>query len=147
MSTDPTSVAYADDEIVSIKEVTKLYEAVGWLVQAADPDALAKGVDRATYLVTARDEDGSLIGLARCLSDDVTVLLLQDVLVHPEHRRCGIGRHLVEACSARFAHVGNNVTLGDDDPDVRSFYESVGYTNLADRADSGIVSYIRPTSS
>ncbi|WP_101556757.1 GNAT family N-acetyltransferase [Brevibacterium aurantiacum] len=46
------------------------------------------------HVVSAR-RDGELIGLARVISDIGSVMYLQDVLVHPVHRRRGIGRQLV----------------------------------------------------
>ncbi|MEM7272374.1 MAG: GNAT family N-acetyltransferase [Actinomycetota bacterium] len=123
---------FADDEVVPIQELVDLYHSVNWLAYAADPDGLARAVDRSTYVVTARDHDGGLAGLARCLSDDVSIMYLQDVLVHPDHQGRGVGSTLVKICVQKFDHVRQKVLLTDDEPRQAEFYEALGYTNLRD---------------
>lgn len=137
------TIEYADDEVVSIKELTLLYESVGWLVYAADPDALARAIDRSTYVVTARDSEGDLVGLARCLSDDVSIMYLQDVLVSPKTQGAGVGKHLVEACLAKFEHVRQKVLLTDDDQRLQNFYEALGYSNLAELEKSELLAFVQ----
>jgi GNAT superfamily N-acetyltransferase len=136
-------VEFADDEVVPIQELVELYESVNWLLYATDPDGLARAVDRSTYVVTARDADGNLIGLARCLSDDVSILYVQDVLVHPDHRRRGIGRFLVLVILERFAHVRQKVLLTDDEPRQSAFCESLGFENLRDFGPPTINAFVQ----
>ncbi len=138
------TITYADDEVVSIKELVHLYESVGWLIEASDPDALARAVDRSTYVVTARGEDGDLIGISRCLSDDVTVMFMQAILVNPESRRQGIGSYLARACLIKFAHVGQKVLLSDDEATLHSFLRSLDYEDLVENSVSGLRAYIQP---
>lgn len=123
---------FADDEVVPIKELVDLYESVGWMRYVADPDALARAVDNSNYVVTARDTEGQLVGLARVMTDDVSILYLQDVLVRPSHHRQGIGAILVERCLTKYGHVHQKVLLTDDEPGQLAFYESLGYRNLDD---------------
>lgn len=126
------AIEFADDEVVPIADLVSLYEAVGWLIYASDPDALARAVDNSTYVTTARDGDGELIGLARCLSDDVSIMYLQDVLVHPDHRRSRVGSVLVGACMDRFEHVRQKVLLTDGEPGQHAFCQSLGFSNVGD---------------
>lgn len=125
-------IEYADDEVVPIPELVKLYESVGWSAYTADPDQLAKAVDRSTFVVTARDEDQNLVGLARCLSDDVSIMWLQDVLVHPAHRMKGIGTFLVSVCLHKYSHVRQKALMTDDEPGQAAFYRSLGYRNTTE---------------
>lgn len=128
----PATYDLSDDEVVPIAELVDLYTAVGWLIYAADPDALARAVDRSTLVVTARDDEGQLVGLARCLSDDVSIMYLQDVLIHPDHRRRSLGSILVGACLRRFDHVRQKVLLTDDEQGQHEFYRSLGYRDIND---------------
>ncbi len=139
------TILYADDEVVSIKELVTLYESVGWLIYAADPDSLARAIDRSSYVVTARNDEGDLIGLARCLSDDVSVMYLQDILVHPDLQHQGIGNYLAQVCLTKFAHVRQKVLMTDDQPELRRFYESLGYSNVAELQTSGLLAYLQVT--
>lgn len=120
----------ADDEVVPRVDLVDLYTAVGWLIYATDPEGLARAVDNSTYVVTARDDDANLIGLARCLSDDVSIMYLQDLLVHPDHQRSGIGTALLVSCMRRYGHVRQKVLLTDDEPGQLDFYRGVGFRRL-----------------
>ncbi len=140
---DVEPIEFADDEVVPIADLVSLYEAVGWLIYASDPDGLARAVDRSDYVATARDADGNLIGLARCLSDDVSVMYLQDVLVHPNHQRSRIGTVLVGACLHRFEHVRQKVLLTDEEPGQHEFYRSLGFSDVADLAPIKLHAFVR----
>ncbi len=134
MSVDPvplSAIEFADDEVVPIKELTELYESIGWASHSDDPDALARSVDRSDYVITARSADGDLVGLARCLTDDVHVCLIQDVIVHPDHRRTGIGSVMVGRCLRVHEHVGRVTALAPPDPASRAFAESLGFVDAA----------------
>ena len=111
-------------------QLRELYDSVGWKAYTTGPRGkdLPKAIRNSTYVVSAWS-GGRLIGLARGLSDDVAILFLQDVLVHPDYQGQGIGRHLVESCLARFAHVRSKVLLTDDQPGPLRFYESLGFKN------------------
>jgi len=110
---------------------------------AADPDGLARAVDRSTYVVTARDGEGTLIGLARCLTDDVSIMYLQDILVLPARHRSGIGSVLAQRCLDRYQHVRQKVLLTDDDPSQLAFYESLGYRNLSNLGSVNLNAFIQ----
>lgn len=134
---------FSDEEVVPIKELVDLYESVGWMRYAANPDGLARAVDRSTYVVTARDAEGQLVGLARVLSDDVSIMYLQDVLVRPSHQRKGVGAILVQRCLSTYDHVHQKVLLTDDEPRQLAFYESLGYRNLNDLGAVAINGFIQ----
>lgn len=90
-----------------------------------------EGRANSNYVVSAWD-GGALVGLARALSDDVAIFYLQDILVHPDYRRQGIGQQLLQACLSRYAHVRAKVLLTDNEERQRDFYEKVGFRNTQD---------------
>ncbi len=144
MTHDPIGpIEFADDEVVPIADLVTLYEAVGWLIYASDPDTLARAVDRSTYVTTARNAEGELIGLARCLSDDVSIMYLQEVVVHPDRRRSHIGTVLVGACLHRFDHVRRKVLLTDDEAGQHEFFRTLGYSDLADVAPIELHAFVQ----
>ena len=119
-------------------ELLSLYGSVGWTAYTGDPDALARAVAASTYVVTAR-HDGELIGLARGLSDGVSVFYLQDLLVRPEWQRHGVGRALLLDCLERFGHVRQKVLITADEQRQHRFYEAMGY---CDPADVGLHAFV-----
>jgi len=127
---------------VPLPDLLALYGAVGWTAYTAAPDVLGKAVAGSSYVVVARRR-GTLVGLARALSDDATICYLQDVLVHPAEQRTGIGRALVSAVLERYAGVRQKVLLTDDEPAQRAFYESLGYTEIRDHGPGTLRAFVR----
>ena len=112
-------------------DLVSLYASAGWRAYTRDPDGLARAVQGSTYVVSAWN-GGELIGLARGLSDDVSVFFLQDILVRPEWQRQGIGRALLADCLERYSHVRLALLLTDDKEYQTAFYQSFGFANVGD---------------
>jgi GNAT superfamily N-acetyltransferase len=109
-------------------DLVALYGSVGWTSYMADLEGLERAVFNSSYVVSAWKSD-QLVGLARGVSDDVSIFYLQDILVHPAHQRRGIGRALLQRCLERYAHVMQKVLLTDEEPKQLEFYASLGYKN------------------
>jgi GNAT superfamily N-acetyltransferase len=109
-------------------DLAALYGSVGWTSYTADLERLERAVRNSSYVVSAWHSK-QLVGLARAISDDVSIVYLQDILVHPAHQRRGIGRALLQRCLERYAHVMQKVLLTDDEPKQLEFYASLGYKN------------------
>ena len=90
----------------SLTQLIKLYNSVGWTAYTKDPveRLLLKAIQNSTYVVSAWD-GRKLVGLARGLSDDVSIFYLQDILIHPDYQKHGIGTTLLKECLERFQHV------------------------------------------
>jgi ribosomal protein S18 acetylase RimI-like enzyme len=112
------------------EQLLDLYNAVGWVAYTHEQQRanLQKAVRNSAYVISAWHGD-RLVGLARGLSDDVSIFYLQDILVRPEFQRQGIGRQLLQNCLERFKHVRMKVLLTDDEEGQLQFYESLGYRN------------------
>jgi len=114
----------------SLTQLLKLYNSVGWTAYTKDPvgQQLLKAIQNSTYVVSSWD-GSNLVGLARGLSDDVSIFYLQDILVHPDYQEQGIGTTLLKDCLDRFQHVRMKVLLTDNEEAQIKFYESLGYKN------------------
>lgn len=109
-----------------------LYRSVGWLVYLT-PGRLSACIEGSTWLEAAwappeadSDQAPALVGLIRVISDDASIAYVQDLLVHPDHQRQGIGTRLMGDALARFEHVRQLVLVTDDAAPARAFYESLG---------------------
>ncbi len=116
---------------LTIEAVLELYANVGWTKYTENPESLLIGITNSTYVVTIR-EGTKILGLARCISDDVSINYLQDILVHTDFQKRGIGRKLLENCLDRFKHVRTHLLLTEDKELQRKFFESHGYKNTKD---------------
>jgi ribosomal protein S18 acetylase RimI-like enzyme len=124
-------LAYALGADLSQAELVALYASVGWTAYTKDAAKLEAALAGSSTVVTAR-EDGALVGLVRVVSDGASVCYLQDILVHPDHQRSGIGRQLVTMALEPYGHVRQKVLLTDDDAAQKAFYESLGFQQVAD---------------
>ena len=111
------------------REILPLYASVGWTAYTDRPDVLQKGFEN-SLLCLAAYEDDRMIGLVRAVGDGQTVVLIQDILVHPAYQRQGVGTRLMDALLKRFPHVRQIQLLTDDTPKTVSFYESLGFKSV-----------------
>jgi GNAT superfamily N-acetyltransferase len=126
------------------EEVLALYAAVGWTVYTDDPDMLAHALNGSSYVASAR-AGSELVALARAVSDDASVCFIQDVLVHPDWQRQGLGRRLVEYVLRRYRHVRRHVLLADDDSASDSFYSALGFLEVPTAAAANLRAYVHLT--
>jgi aralkylamine N-acetyltransferase len=87
-------VRYAEGDRLAPTEYRALRAASGW----SDPDVGDAALERtlaATWNVTARGDDGELVGMGR-VQDDGLYASIWDMIVLPEHRGQGIGGGIFE---------------------------------------------------
>jgi GNAT superfamily N-acetyltransferase len=113
-------------------EVLDLYASVGWTAYTNDPDRLVRSLSGSHTVLTARAEDGALLGVARTVSDGETICYLQDLLVRPDAQRRGIGRQLVRELLRRYRHCRSFVLSTDPAGSAEAatshpFYRSLGF--------------------
>jgi len=60
-----STFAFSVSKHFARNDLVGLYSSVGWSAYANDPDALVRAVEQSSYVVTARDSGGELVGLAR----------------------------------------------------------------------------------
>jgi GNAT superfamily N-acetyltransferase len=131
-----------DPDRLAALPVLPLYEAVGWTSYTRDPATLTAALRGSSFVAVAVDGD-RLVGLVRVISDDATISYVQDVLVHPEAQRRGVGAALMAAVAQRYAHVRQHVLLTDDEPGQRAFYESLGYAETRDFGEGTLRAFVR----
>lgn len=120
-------ISVGDYDAYEQAEVLALYRSVGWSAYYEHPDKLKEAFENS--LCTLAAYDGSrLVGLLRTVGDGVSVVFVQDLLVHPDYQRRGIGRKLIAKMLFRYAHVRQLHLLTDDVPQTVAFYKAVGFT-------------------
>jgi GNAT superfamily N-acetyltransferase len=130
------------DERPGPDELVALYDAVGWAAYTRDPEALTASIAGSHSVLTARDAAGRLLGLVRTVSDGVTIVYVQDVLVVPSAHRLGIGGALLDTVLHRYSHVRQAVLLTDAEAGQRAFYESRGFVEVRDVEPQPLRSFV-----
>ncbi|MEU5901940.1 MULTISPECIES: GNAT family N-acetyltransferase [Streptomyces] len=112
---------------LDLDEVLAVYHAsgLGERRPVADRERMAAMVREANLVVVAREADGTLIGIARSISDFSYVTYLSDIAVVGDHQRSGVGLALMEE-TRRQAPDAKVVLLSA--PAATGYYPRVGFT-------------------
>ena len=106
-------------------EYVELVKSVGW---KTGKDLILNDVDKAlsatSYIVVARDSNGTVAAAGRAFSDNLTMTFIPDILVRPDFQRLGLGREILEMIKARFGHT---VFYFGGQADQEEFYTKLGF--------------------
>lgn len=122
-----------------IDELLALYNSVGWTNYTDNPEMLKQAYENSLLTLEARHQE-RLVGVIRVVGDGHSIVFIQDILVHPEYQRQGIGTQLLKEIMERFSGVYQMELLTDDTPKTISFYRSVGFRKAE---DVGACAFIR----
>ena len=124
-------IRYVENPALSLEEVLPLYEAVGWTNYTTNPTMLQNALEHSLFLISARDEEGKLIGFLRAVGDGYSIVYIQDIIVLPEYQRKGIGTQLLRQTLEHFKEVYQMILTTDSELKTIAFYESNGFTALS----------------
>ena len=124
-------IRYFENPVITLEEVLPLYEAVGWTNYTTNPTMLKNALEHSLFLISARDEDGKLIGFLRAVGDGYSILYIQDIIVLPEYQRQGIGTQLLHQTMEYFNEVYQIILTTDSELKTIAFYEANGFTALS----------------
>ena len=124
-------IGYKINDAVSFEEIFPLYEAVGWTNYTSNPIMLQNALEHSLFILTARDEEGKLIGFLRAVGDGYSILYIQDIIVLPEYQRQGIGTQLLRQTLEYFNEVYQIILTTDSEVKTIAFYEANGFTTLS----------------
>lgn len=111
---------------ISDDQLRHIYDEAGWIAYTCDMDKLKRAIDNSLYVVTAWYNE-ELVGILRVVGDGETILYLQDLIVHKNHRRHKIATGMLEKVINKFPEVRQKVLVAEDSDDSRGFYEEVGF--------------------
>ncbi len=124
-------IGYKKNDTISFEEILPLYEAVGWTNYTSNPTMLKNALEHSLFLISARDEEGNLIGFLRAVGDGFSIVYIQDIIVLPEYQRQGIGTQLLRQTLEYFKEVYQMILTTDSELKTLAFYESNGFTALS----------------
>lgn len=66
-------ILYTETKDIPLQDLVELYQSVAWTAYTSNPNNLQKSISNSAFVLIAQSET-KLVGLARCLSDDCTIL-------------------------------------------------------------------------
>ena len=124
-------IEYKKNDTISFEEILPIYEAVGWTNYTTNPSMLQNALKHSLFLISARDEEGKLIGFLRAVGDGYSIVYIQDIIVLPEYQRQGIGTQLLRQTMGHFKEVYQIILTTDSELKTIAFYEANGFTALS----------------
>ena len=124
-------IGYKTNDAISFEEIFPIYEAVGWTNYTTNPTMLKNALEHSLFLISARDENGKLVGFLRAVGDGYSILYIQDIIVLPEYQRQGIGTQLLRQTLEHFKEVYQIILTTDSELKTIAFYEANGFTALS----------------
>ena len=124
-------IGYKKNDTISFEEILPLYETVEWTNYTTNPTMLKNALEHSLFLISARDEEGNLIGFLRAVGDGFSIVYIQDIIVLPEYQRQGIGTQLLRQTLEYFKEVYQMILTTDSELKTLAFYESNGFTALS----------------
>lgn len=126
-----TEITYNNERAIDFQKLLDLYDNVGWTTYTSDQETLQKAINKSLYFLTAWSGQ-QLVGLLRAVGDGLTIIYIQDIIVLESFRRQGIGRALIKRTLDKYENVRQILLLTDEQPNIISFYKSVGFQQTED---------------
>ena len=117
---------YVCNEAVSVKELADLRESVGWNRMEKE----YKNPLLTSYYHIAVYEKEVLIGYIDCVSNGVTDAYIQDLMVHPDYQRRGIGTELMTIMINYLKQKHIYMISVVFEENLKPFYEKFGFFNM-----------------
>ena len=113
------------------EEILGLYARLGWTNYTDKPEMLKNAYLNSLKIYGAY-VDNKLVGIIRAVGDGFSVLFIQDLLVHPDFQRNGIGTLLLKRMLKEYENVYQIHLITEDSEKTISFYKSLGFTDNSD---------------
>lgn len=117
---------YVCNEAVSVKELSDLRESIGWNRMENE----YKNPLLTSYYHIAVYEKEVLIGYIDCVSNGVTDAYIQDLMVHPDYQRRGIGTELMTIMINYLKQKHIYMISVVFEENLKPFYEKFGFFNM-----------------
>lgn len=120
------SIVYAQEQDLGVEDYAAVIAETTMRDRRplANPGRVARMLAGSNLIVTARDTDGQILGLARCMSDTAWICYCSDLAVKESAQGRGIGRGLLDKC-AELLGPGIGLVLVSY-PESASFYQQIG---------------------
>lgn len=124
------NITYKFDKIPSAEQIIELYKIAGLPRPTTDKQRIQKMYDNSNLIVTAWDT-GLLVGVSRSITDWAWSCYLADLAIHPNYKKKGIGKKLVQLTKEVIGEESMILLLSV--PTAMGYYPKIGFTK-EDRA-------------
>lgn len=117
---------YEYNQTVSVKALSDLRESVGWNRMENEYN---NPLMTSYYHIAVYDKD-KLVGYIDCLSNGVTDAYIQDLMIHPNYQRQGIGTDLMNKMIGYLKEKNIYMISVVFEESLKAFYEKFGFYDM-----------------
>lgn len=118
-------IKYSYDKNFTLKQLTDLFNSVGWYEDTEMPESLFKGINNSTNIVCCYEED-KLIGIIRSMDDGFWSATIDCLVVHYNYQGIGIGSNLIKKLLVLLENI-KYISVSPNDCKNNSFYQKFGF--------------------
>jgi len=122
------TVAYHINEGINISEFIEVLEksGLGERRPIDRPDVIQKMLEHCNLLISARNEQNQLIGVARSLTDFSYCCYLSCLAVDESYKNKGIGKELIRRTMLKIGETATLILLAA--PGAEKYYDKLGFS-------------------
>lgn len=128
---------FKDNPELTEAEVLSLYSAVGQQNEVQQIKKLMQGIER-SYVLAAYHEE-KLVGVLRAVTDDATIFLIQEMVIHPEYQHHKVNEQLIAQVIQTFENIEQMMVAANLDDSTKQFYEQCGFKSFEDMNIRGFI--------
>lgn len=117
------NIEYSFDRRPTADQIIKLYDTAGLPRPTNDKERIQKMYDNSNLIITAWDNE-QLVGVSRSITDWVWSCYLADLAIHPDYKKRGIGKKLVQLTKAKLGEESMILLLSV--PTAMEYYPKIG---------------------
>lgn len=119
---------YKYNERVNVQEICNLRQSVGW--NRMEKEMANPRLNSYYHIAVYEEENQKLIGFVDSVSNGVTDVYIQDLMVHPDFQGKGLGSELMNKMIDYLKKADIYMISVLYDEDLKDFYSRFGFYNL-----------------
>ncbi len=123
-----------------LNQIKEIYQACMWKSYLNNDEQLLESFNSSIYIYGAYSEN-KLIGFIRSVGDIHHIVLVQDLIVHPDFQEKGIGTQLLKHVIDKYQNSRMFIIITDlEDERDNKFYQKFGFKKIIEKK---MITYIR----
>lgn len=134
------NINYYETKENDFEHIKEIYASENWRAYLQDDEKLKRAFTNSLFSYGAY-ENNKLIGFVRCVGDGEHIIIVQDLIVHHDYQKLGIGTQLFQYVLDKYKDVRMFLVITDlyDEVDNK-FYQKNGLAKIEQRE---MVEYVR----
>ncbi|WP_197467954.1 GNAT family N-acetyltransferase [Clostridium sp. Marseille-P299] len=134
------NIKFKETKENDFERIKEIYASENWRAYLQDDEKLKRAFNNSLLCLGAYEED-KLFGFVRCVGDGEHIIVVQDLIVHHDYQKLGIGTQLFQYVLDKYKNVRMFLVITDlyDEVDNK-FYQKNGLVKIEQKE---MVAYVR----